>query len=516
MSQIHPERLFVGSCLGLLATAIGFAVTGDIMGALKSQFLLSNAQAGWILGAWLQGFTLSIFIFGPLVDALGMRFQLRLAFFSHLVGAFLMMSATLFRDTPGAGFWVLFLATLIMAMGNGLIEAVCNPLVATIYPDRKTEKLNQFHVWFPGGLCIGGLLCYGLNWLAGAAGNPSIAAWQIKLFFIIIPTLVYGYLFLGQLFPLTERVQSGLSFGEMMAATFLRPLFIILLLCMGITASLELGPGRWTPSVFAAVGIPGILMVSWYSGLMAVMRFYAGHVIERLAPSGMLVASAIVAGIGLLLLSAAEGGFMAFLAATVFGLGVCYFWPTMLGVTSERVPKGGALALALMGGFGNLAVGFVATPTMGKVADNYIVEQIDVAQAEEALRQIVAVTPAPPADKQPTQYTDPEKAHVDAGTALAALEAGASPQAKLQAASALRFIGEAVPVGLDEAQAAELAAAGKAAGEVIGPLDNKGGRRSFLYLAPFSLILIVVFGAIYLKDKARGGYKIERLDTNAA
>lgn len=504
MSEVHSARLFAGSCMALAATAIGFAVTADIMGQLKAQFLLSNFQAGFIMGAWLYGFTFSIFIFGPLVDALGMRFQLRLAQFCHIVGALIFMSATFVRETPGAGFWVLLAGTFILSMGNGLIEAVGNPLVATVYPDRKTEKLNQFHVWFPGGIFIGGVLSFFMT-------KAGLGAWQLKMCLILIPAIVYGFFFMGQKFPLTERVQSGLSFGDMMKATFGRPLFLILLLCMGITASLELGPNRWIPSVYAAAGISGILMLAWINGLMAVMRFYAGHAVERLRPSGMLVASAVVAGIGLFLLSLAESSIMAFAAATVFAIGVCYFWPTMLGVTSERVPKGGALALALMGGFGNLIVGLVATPAMGNVADRYIVSNLPVAEARSSLERIVETYPAPAADKSKFQYTDTEKAHVDAAAALAALGEDPSNEAKIQAAAALRGAAGAQPVGLDEETAARVTEVGAMAGAVIAPLDNQGGRTSFRYLAPFAIILIVVFGTIYLRDKARGGYRIERI-----
>jgi fucose permease len=512
MSDIHPGILFTGSCIGLLATAVGFAVTGDIMGALKAQFLLSNSQAGWIMGAWLQGFVISILVFGPLVDALGMRLQLRMACFGHLLGALVFMSATFFRETPATAFWVLMLGTLILAMANGLIEAVCNPLVTTIYPERKTEKLNQFHVWFPGGIFIGGLACYFMNVLADKTGVAWISAWQLKMCLIIVPTIVYGVLFTGQRFPFTERVQSGLSFGEMVSSTLLRPLFIILALCMCITASLELGPGRWIPSVYGAVGISGILMLAWQNGLMAVMRYFAGHAIERLRPSGMLVVSAIIGGIGLYLLSFASTKGMAFAAVTVFAIGVCYFWPTMLGFTSERVPKGGALALALMGGFGNLAVGFLTTPAMGNIADRYIEANLPVQQAQATLQRVVDVYPAPPAEKKPTQYSDTEKAHADAAAALAGLTSG-QPEGKavLAAAAALRSAADAVPVGFNEEQMAQIKSVEDEARSIVGPADNQGGRRSFRYLAPFALILVAVFGTIYLRDRARGGYRVERI-----
>jgi hypothetical protein len=434
-----------------------------------------------------------------------------MAFLGHLIGALVFMSATFFRETPATAFWVLFGGTIILAMSNGLIEAVCNPLVATIYPDRKTEKLNQFHVWFPGGIFIGGLSCYFMNTLSESTGIAWLSAWQLKMCLIIIPTIIYGILFMGQRFPFTERVQSGLSFGDMVTSTFLRPLFIILALCMCITASLELGPGRWMPSVFGAVGISGILMLAWQNGLMAVMRFFAGHAVERLRPSGMLVASAIIGGIGLYLLSYANTKVTAFAAVTVFAIGVCYFWPTMIGVTSERVPKGGALALALMGGFGNLAVGFLTTPAMGNIADAYIEANLPVQQAQATLQRVVDQYPAPAPEKKPTQFSDTEKAHVDAAAALAGLSATPEGDAVLAAAAALRSAADAVPVGLTAEQATQIQGVAKEARDIVGPADNLGGRIAFRYLAPFALILVAVFGTIYLRDRARGGYRVERI-----
>ncbi|MFQ5807862.1 MAG: sugar MFS transporter, partial [Phycisphaerae bacterium] len=332
-------RLFVGSCFALTATSVCFGVVGASMGALKEQFILSNEQVGWIGGAALWGFTISIFVLGPLCDVLGMRNLLRFALLCHAVGTLLMIFAT--------GFWMLFFGALILALGNGTVEAACNPLVATIYPYEKTKKLNQFHVWFPGGIVIGGVAAYLLD-------QVGLTNWQVKLALILVPTVIYGLIFAGQKFPATERVQSGVSFGGMVQGALLRPLFLILLACMAITASLELGPNRWVPAVLEAGGIPGILVLAYISGLMAVLRFFAGPVVYRLSPTGILVASAVLSGAGLYWLSFAETTVMAFLSATVFAVGVCYFWPTMLGVTSERVPKSGALGLALMGGMGML------------------------------------------------------------------------------------------------------------------------------------------------------------------
>ena len=243
---------------------------------------------------------------------------------------------------------MLLAGALIMAFANGTVEAVCNPLVATIYPEQKTKKLNQFHVWFPGGIALGGLGAFLLD-------QVGVTDWRFKIGLVLIPALTYAFLMLGQKFPPTERKASGVTFGEMTAAAFARPLFWVLLLSMAITASLELGPNRWIPPVLEHGGIPGILVLVYISTLMAVLRYFAGPVVERFHPTGVIILSAIVGGLGLYLFSFSQSTLTAFLAATIFAVGVCYFWPTMLGLTSERVPRSGELGLALMGGIGMAA-----------------------------------------------------------------------------------------------------------------------------------------------------------------
>ncbi len=492
---MNRERLFVGSCFALVATSVCFGVVGAIMGALKEQFVLSNEQVGWIGGAALWGFTISIFVLGPLVDWAGMRNLLRFALLCHAAGTLLMIFAN--------GFWMLFFGALVLALGNGTVEAGCNPLVATIYPDQKTKKLNQFHVWFPGGIVIGSLASFGLDKLTTSIGVNTLLGldlWQFKLALILVPTIVYGLIFVGQKFPATERVQSGISFGGMVAGALLRPLFLILLVCMCITASLELGPNRWVIAVLGAGGLPGELVLAYISAWMAVLRFFAGPVVHRLSPTGILVASAILSGIGLYWLSFAESIVMAFLSATVFAVGVCYFWPTMLGVTSERVPKSGALGLALMGGIGMLIVGVVTSPLMGRVADERLHEALLYEQSVAALQKVVETYPPQAATAQEPFRSEILGAVQEVTTVLAQAQAGTLPEG---AANAMRnAISNAPPDG--EAVVKEIKA-------VLNPADNYGGRMSFRYVAPFAIVIIIVFGVIYLRDRAAGGYKAEKL-----
>jgi fucose permease len=485
-SGFDPGRLFLGSCFALIATAVAFAVVGATMGAMKEHFILTNEQIGWIGGAALWGFTISIFIFGPLCDALGMKLLLRLAFVGHALGVLIMIFAN--------GFTTLFIGALTISMGNGLVEAACNPLVATIYPDKKVQMLNRFHVWFPGGIVIGGLIAYILDAI-------GIGAWQVKLAVILVPTLIYGFLFLGQKFPATERLQSGISFGQMVKETVFRPLFLLLFLCMMMTASMELGPNRWVPAVLESAGIPGILVLVWINLLMAILRFYAGPVVHRLSPTGILFVSAIISGLGLWWLSYTDSLGMALAAGTVFALGVCYFWPTMLGVTSERVPKGGALALALMGGIGMAIVGLVTSPMMGKIVDTSMQQMLPAEQTTSVLQSVVTTYPALKAEARGKTGEDIESAIRAANEVL--LEKGTTGTLpEIKTANALRSAIAAAP-------SSEAAATAKA---LLGPAENYGGKVAFREVAPLSIILAIIFGILFFRDRARGGYKVERLE----
>jgi len=352
-------RMFLGSCLALITTAMSFAIRGDIMEPLGTQFVLNKEQIGWVAGTAFWGFTVSIVIGGPLCDWLGMGRILRAAWVLHLVG----ILGTIFAQ----GYASLFAATLAIGMANGAVEAACNPLVTTLYPEDKSKKLNQFHVWFPGGIVIGGLLSFLIS--SYAFGKTPIG-WQIKMATMLVPLACYGLIFFGLKFPQTERKAAGVSTGEMWKNIF-SPLFLIIFGCMWLTASTELGTTQWITDMVKATMTntdSGILVLVWISGLMALGRQFAGPVVHSLSPTGVLLFSAVFSAIGLVWMSYAEGLVMTFAAAAVFAVGVCYFWPTMLGFVAERCPKSGALGLALMGGAGMLSVSFIL-PAMGHIYD---------------------------------------------------------------------------------------------------------------------------------------------------
>jgi MFS family permease len=293
---------------------------------------------------------------GFILDSIGMGRMLVIAWLCHLTGLLLTIFA--------GGYWSLLISTFLVGFANGSVEAACNPLVASLYTDRKTAMLNRFHVWFPGGIVIGAVLGY----LMAQAGLD----WRMQCSIILIPTLVYGYMFYQQIFPKTERVEQGISTSEMYKAVFANPLFYFITACMLLTANTELSTGQWIQSLLKTVVAAPLLVLAFINGIMAVGRFYAGPVVHRLSPTGMLLFSSIVSAIGLFALSHATG-WATWGAAAVFAVGVCYFWPTMIGFVSEYIPKSGALGLSLIGGAGMFATALFQ-PIIGGWFDKNLAE----------------------------------------------------------------------------------------------------------------------------------------------
>ena len=352
-TPISRNQLFVASCLALLVTSLSFGIRAGILSRLGVEFELNNAQLATIASTAFWGFPLAVIIGGMVVDIIGMKRLLLLAFVFHLLGILLTVFAT--------GYWTLFISTLLIGIANGTVEAACNPLVATIYADDKTTKLNHFHLWFPGGIVIGTLLVYFLD----KAG----IGWQVQVGLMAIPTLLYGFLFNRLSFPVTERVASGIS-TDQMYRSLLNPLFIVMIVLMFGTAITELFTGQWIDVLLKNVSDNAILLLTIETGIMVIGRGLAGPVVHRFSPTGVLLLSAILSAVGLFMLGNYTGN-MLFLGAVVFGMGVCYFWPTMLGFVSENLPETGAVGLNLMGGAGMFAVS-VYTYFMGGYYDKLL------------------------------------------------------------------------------------------------------------------------------------------------
>ncbi len=366
---MHKQRLFVASCVSLVTTAMVFAIRGDIEPAMSTAFQLTKEQMGTIWSPAFWAFTIAIFISGALVDMVGMR---ALHILSSL-GYFLGISLVLLAPHPTApvdsifahsGTTMLYVGFLTMGLSQGLVEGVINPLVATIF-DEKTKWLNRLHAWWPGGMVIGGLLAVLLTGIG--------ASWQIKLATILVPAAVYLVMAATMPYPATERVQSNISTATMWGEAA-RPLFLLLFVCMWMTAAAELGPDQWFPSVMGALvpQLQGVLFLVYTAGLMFVLRTVGSGIAHRQPILALLVCS-VLTGIGLYWLGGLQPGtsaVVAFAAATVFGIGKSFFWPTMIGVTAEQFPRGGALLISLMGGAGMMSVA-VALPIMGARIDRF-------------------------------------------------------------------------------------------------------------------------------------------------
>ncbi len=400
--NVNQKRLFVASCLALLVTAITFAIRARIEGVFTDDYGLTKEQVGRAFGPAFWGFAVAMFAGGYFIDIVKTKSIVWAAFAMHLIGIVLLLLA---KDYTS-----LFISNVFIGLGNGSVEAACNPLVATLFPDKKTKMLNRFHVWFPGGIVIGSLL-------AALIMDQLNLPWQVLVSMLFIPLAIYGFLFFGQNIPETERVATGVSYKEMMrnvgapVTITLAVIFMILVAtvpvvsetvtsnntllliivavvaigivvegrvvnkisllfpfvfaCMLLTASTELGTTQWINALLANNGIHPMIILAVVTGLMAVGRYFAGGLIHRLNPPGVLIGSAVFSVAGLLLLSISNGPVMTVLSAAVFAVGVCYFWPTMIGVASEYIPKSGALGMSILGGAGFVATS-VVLPIMGK------------------------------------------------------------------------------------------------------------------------------------------------------
>ncbi|HTE24219.1 MFS transporter [Flavitalea sp.] len=353
-SDINKRRLFVACSLALVVTAMTFSIRANLLGTLAQEFGLSLQEIGEIASAAFWGFTIAMFIGGPLCDKLGIGRMYLIAFISHVAGIIL----TIFS----AGYWPLFLSTLLVGLGNGFIESASYAMVSSMYTDNKTKKINDWHIWFPGGIVIGGLISYGLS--LADPGN-----WKLQILIMLPPTLIYGIMFFKQKFPQSERITMGISDRQMIKECC-RPIFIFMILCMFLTAATELGTNQWIAELLSNIGVPAILLLVFINGIMALGRANAGFILKRVSAAALLFISAVLSFSGLLWLGYAEG-YMAFVAAGVFALGVCFFWPTMIGFVSENLPRTGPLGLSLMGGVGLLSTALVL-PFMGALYENQI------------------------------------------------------------------------------------------------------------------------------------------------
>jgi len=378
----NKNRLFIASALSLFVTAVAFGARSGHLIPWMSEFHISAAEAGWIASAFLWGATISVLLFGLLVETWGTPKVIIVLFIAQLAGILL----TVFAN----GFWTLFLATLFIGIANGSLNAACNPLVTNLYPNEKTARLNLFHMWNAIGIATGGLMVFFCNKIG--------VGWRIQIAILLIPTILYGFLFFKQKFPETERTLLGGSYKDMLRA-IASPLFIFIAFLMILTSSLEFGANQWIPALFknAVADLFGesafgsVLILVWISLAMALARLFAAQMVRKFTPVGVLLLSVILAGAGIYLISVSQGWFI-FFAATVFAFGIAYFWPNMLGLTSDRRPMSGALGLAIIGGMGTLG-GAIIQPIIGSIFDNQLLQYSDHLEAGAATLKYLIVIP---------------------------------------------------------------------------------------------------------------------------
>lgn len=441
MTDANERRLFWACFIALITTAFGFIIRAMIIGDWAEEFNLSETEKGEIFGVGLWPFAVSIVVFSLFIDRVGYGNAMIFAFVCHVASAIITIMAK--------GYWGLYIGNLIVALGNGTVEAVINPVVATMFVREKTKWLNILHAGWPGGLVLGGLITIGM----GSSGvltqwTGMEFTWEHKVALILLPTIAYGLLMLTCRFPVSERVAAGVSYKEMLkefgalgalivgglmvwevanvfdkmgvifqgwsdnaefwtkagisvaisvafgayVQSLGRPMFVFLLLVMIPLATTELGTDTWITDLMKPAmtefGIAAGWVLVYTSFIMMVLRFFAGPIVHALSPLGLLMASSAVAAVGLVALSQSTGA-MILAAATLYGFGKTFFWPTMLGVVAEQFPKGGALTLNATGGVGMLGVGVVGAVFLGYIQDTSVSSKLQETRPQLAEQVLV-------------------------------------------------------------------------------------------------------------------------------
>jgi MFS family permease len=361
--------------MSIAAAGVGFAIRGGILGDWGAQFGFTKSELGGITGGGLWGFGLVILAVSPFVDRIGYKPLLAIAFLLHALSAVITLAATPVFTALGkdACYNCLNIGMILFAVANGVCESVVNPLTATVYSKQKTHYLNILHAGWPGGLIVGGLFAY---LFCGPDAVISHLRWEIPMAMFLVPTLIYGGITLKEKFPKSEAVAAGVSFKQMLSC-FASPVLLGLLLLHAMIGYVELGTDAWITNIMNnVVGKYAILLFVYTSTLMFVLRFFAGPIVERINPVGLLLGSSVLGCLGLYWLGFAEG-FAVLIAGTIYGVGKTFLWPTILGVVGERFPKGGALVMGSMGGVGMLSAGLLGGPMIGYKQDYYASKNVN-------------------------------------------------------------------------------------------------------------------------------------------
>ena len=491
-SQAPNKMLFVACFMSIVTTSFSFILRALTLPQWEADFNLTKTQVGEIAGVGLWPFAISIVLFSLIIDRVGYKNSMIFAFICHVSSA----AITFFAD----GYTMLYIGTFIMALGNGTVEAVANPAVASMFPKAKTKWLNFLHAGWPAGLVLGGILALVMG--------PEVH-WKLKVILVLIPAVTYAIIMIPHKFPVNERVSAGVSYLDMLkevgvggaliivalivfqmgsvfgwsttmnvsitlvivgifgfyVRSFGQPLFIIMLLIMLPLAITELGTDSWIADLMAPemtkVGLQAGWILVYTSIIMVALRFSAGKIIHRITPLALLAACSTIAAIGLFLLSGSSG-VMVLVAATIFGLGKSFFWPTMLGVVAERFPKGGALTLNIAGGVGMIGAGVIGAVILGFFQDK---------TTDTSLKQYDAVNKT---ELHSTYVTDEKRS----------------------------IFGDYRSVNL-----AKLALAPETDKQSVTIIQDGAKKTALRYVAWFPVLMLVCYVLLMIYFKSKGGYK---------
>lgn len=361
----NRRSIYWACVLALFTAALANSLRAGAAGAMQKALLdpidaqHSGEMIGTVLGSSFLGFALSLLVISPLLDRIGAKRVVLFAAFCFVAGPLLVLAAA---SAGGSVYVLLNVAMVIWGFGWGATEASINPVIATIYPEEKTGKLNSLHAWWPAAIVLGGLASV-------AIFREFALDWRVAVILPMLPGLALAFIAARLDFPQTECTVQGVSFGEMMAEPFRRPFFWVFFAIMFLTASAELAPGAWVDVTLSeTVGMPGILVLVYVSAIMFVMRHFAGPLEHRFSDMGLLWLCTLPAAAGLYLLSTANSPLTALAAATLWAIGVCFMWPTMLAAVARRFPKSGPWGIGLVGFAGAMAIYFVL-PQLGRIYD---------------------------------------------------------------------------------------------------------------------------------------------------
>ncbi|MEM1325354.1 MAG: MFS transporter [Bacteroidota bacterium] len=351
----NDKKLFYGSCFALITTAFSFSFRASMLTAWESELGIDKVDLGFINSMWFWGFPISMIIGGLIYNTVGGKKIMQFAVFAHGVGILL----TIFAPSFGASaYTILLIATLLIGLGNGCTEAACNPMIADTYEGvRMSKMLNRFHMWFPGGIFLGSLIALSL-------GDIS---WQIQTAILLVPTIIYAILFASVKWPSAKIAESASL--EKNFSSMLTPLFLFILVCMGLTAMSEFAPNQWVEITLKESGAQPMLLLALTFGVMTIVRYFGGAAVKQFTIPGVLLISAVLATIGLFMLSQSTG-VMAYLSVIVFGLGIASFWPNMVGFVATFIPRSGAIGMSIVGAMGMFMAGLVQPVTGGWIKAN--------------------------------------------------------------------------------------------------------------------------------------------------